>query len=76
MRSSRGCSGASPSDPVDEIDFLEVEDVLDLHAHQIATYGGEPGVRDMGLLDSAVNLPRAGSGGRSFHADVFEMASA
>ena len=61
---------------MDEIDFLEVQDVLDLHEHQIVTYGGSLGVRDAGLLESAVQMPRAGFGGQYFHADVFEMAAA
>ena len=58
------------------IDFLSVEDVLDLHADQIALYGGDPGVRDLGLLSSAVAQPQAGSGGRRLHGDIFEMAAA
>ena len=61
---------------MDEIEFLEAEDVLELHAHQVRTYGGEHGLRDAGLLESAVNMPRAGFGGQYFHADVFEMAAA
>ena len=36
--------------------FLSVQDVLDLHIEQIAGYGGDPGVRDRGLLESAVAL--------------------
>jgi death-on-curing protein len=34
-------------------DFLEVEDVLDLHARLIQRYGGLDGLRDPGLLESA-----------------------
>jgi antitoxin MazE len=41
------------------IDFLSVHDVLTLHAELIATYGGEHGVRDLGLLESAVAQPQA-----------------
>lgn len=44
-------------------DFLSVEDVL-LHADQLELYGGEHGLRDMGLLESAVAQPRAGFGGQ------------
>ncbi len=42
-------------DPV----FLEVEDVLLIHEEQLAKYGGAAGVRDAGLLESAVAMPRA-----------------
>lgn len=57
-------------------DFLGVEDVLFLHADQIERYGGEHGVRDLGLLESAIAQPRAAFGGEVLHADVFDMAAA
>ncbi|MBN2475889.1 MAG: type II toxin-antitoxin system death-on-curing family toxin [Pirellulales bacterium] len=57
-------------------DFLHVEDVLDLHAAQVTLYGGEHGVRDMGLLESAVAQPQATFGGEHLHKDLFEMAAA
>jgi len=31
---------------------------LEMHSRQIARYGGSDGVRDLGLLDSALNRPR------------------
>jgi len=58
------------------IDFLSVEDVLEIHADQIERYGGENGVRDLGLLESAVQQPQAGFGGDYLHADIFEKAAA
>jgi death on curing protein len=57
-------------------DFLGLEDVLSLHADQVALYGGEYGVRDLGLLESAIAQPRATFGGESLHKDQFEMAAA
>ena len=59
-----------------EPDFLGLDEVLEIHADQIARHGGRPGVRELGLLESALGMPRAGAGGRYFHADLFEMASA
>jgi len=56
--------------------FLETDDVLEIHRDQIDRYGGTLGVRDMGLLQSALAMPQAGSGGEYFHADLFEMAGA
>ncbi len=58
------------------IDFLELEDVLTLHADQINLYGGEHGVRDLGLLESAIAQPRAAFGGQVLHEFPFEMAAA
>ena len=56
--------------------FLSLDDVLDSHAEQIAAYGGSDGVRDLGLLQSAVSQPEATYSGRYLHNDLFEMAAA
>lgn len=56
--------------------FLEVDDVLEIHVDQIERYGGDGGVRDLGLLDSAVAAPRSGSGDTYHHLDVCAMAAA
>ncbi|MCI0641163.1 MAG: type II toxin-antitoxin system death-on-curing family toxin [Gemmataceae bacterium] len=56
--------------------FLTLEEVLQIHRDQIARYGGSAGVRDMGLLQSALAQPRATFGGQFLHADLFEMAAA
>ena len=35
-------------------EFLDIEDVLELHALQLTRYGGADGIRDRGLLESAL----------------------
>ncbi len=60
------------SDPV----FLDLEDVLLIHEEQLAAYGGAAGIRDTGLLESAVAMPRASAGGELAHEDRFAMAAA
>jgi death-on-curing protein len=60
------------TDPV----FLDVEDVLLIHEEQLPRYGGSPGIRDRGLLESAVAMPRATAGGEYAHQDLFSMAAA
>ncbi len=57
-------------------EFLTVEDVIDIHALQIARYGGAAGLRDHGLLESAISQPRATFGGDFVHESLFAMASA
>jgi death on curing protein len=57
-------------------DFLSVEDVLYLHSDQVDLYGGHHGIRDQGLLESAVAQPQAMFGGKYLHKDLFEMAAA
>lgn len=57
-------------------DFLGVEDVLAIHALQIERFGGSEGLRDRGLLESAIAQPSASFGGQWVHDDVFAMAAA
>lgn len=47
-----------------------------IHRDQIERYGGEPGIRDLGSLRSALAMPAAGFGGRYLHTDFCEMAAA
>jgi death-on-curing protein len=56
--------------------FLTLDEVLALHADQIDRYGGAHGVRDLGLLESAVAAPRATFGGKLLHATLPEIAAA
>ena len=57
-------------------EFLEVEDILLIHADQLERYGGLAGLRDHGLLVSAVSMPRSTYGGEFLHGDLFAMAAA
>lgn len=40
-----------------EPEWLGLEIVLDVHAEQLALFGGSDGVRDLGLLESALARP-------------------
>ena len=59
-----------------EPQFLTLEEVLKIHAYQVETFGGDPGVLNMGLLESALAQPRSGFGGQYFHPDLASMAAA
>jgi death-on-curing protein len=56
--------------------FLTLEEVVAIQRDQIERYGGSLGVRDWGLLKSAVAMPAASFGGRYLHTDLYEMAAA
>jgi len=56
--------------------FLSVDDVLQLHEDVLAADGGAEGLRDRGLLDSAVHAPQASFGGAWLVGDLFDMAAA
>ncbi len=61
---------------MEDITFLSVDDVLLLHTDTIDIDGGSHGVRDHGLLDAAVAMPRQQFGGEYLHEDVAAMAAA
>lgn len=56
--------------------FLELGEILLIHQDQLERYGGSPGIRDIGSLQSATAMPRAGIADRYLHEDLFEMAAA
>jgi death-on-curing protein len=56
--------------------FLSLDEVLELHADQISSFGGTPGVRDEGLLESALAQPQATFGGQFLHPTISEQAAA
>jgi death-on-curing protein len=55
---------------------LQLADVVRIHVDQIERYGGPAGIRDLGLLQSAIAMPQASFDGEWFHRDLFEMAAA
>ncbi len=57
-------------------DFLSLAEILEIHQDQIERYGGKAGIRDVGLLKSALAMPEAGFSNRYLHSDLFEMAAA
>ncbi|MCD6498056.1 MAG: type II toxin-antitoxin system death-on-curing family toxin [Deltaproteobacteria bacterium] len=57
-------------------EFLSVEDVIEIHELQLARYGGADGLRDQGLLESALAQPQTSFGGTFVHEDLFAMAAA
>jgi death-on-curing protein len=61
---------------VDDIVFLDVDEVIELHASQLELFGGGAGLRDQGLLESAVAQPQASFGGHLAHDGLFAMAAA
>jgi death-on-curing protein len=58
------------------IAFLTLADVVEIHNDQISRYGGHSGVRDIGLLESALAMPVASFQNEWFHKDIYEMAAA
>ena len=56
--------------------FIPKEVVFTIHADLLQRYGGEPGLRDVGLLDSALAQPKMTFDGNYVHKTLFDKASA
>ena len=56
--------------------FLSVDVVLTIHRRVIEEFGGDPGLRDRGLLESAVAMPQSTFGGEVLHVGLPEKAAA
>lgn len=61
---------------MDHVVFLSVAEVLRIHRRMIADFGGDDGLRDRGLLESAVAMPHAMFDGAFLHVDLPTMAAA
>lgn len=51
--------------------YLTLDDVLWIHQEQLIKYGGANGVRDLGLIESALLRPQTG-----YYSDLIEEAAA
>lgn len=56
--------------------FLALDEVLAIHEDRIRKYGGGSGIRDLGLLESAMGTVMATFAGEFLHQTLFEMAAA
>lgn len=56
--------------------MIEIEDVLLLHAKSVEDFGGSPGVRDRGLLESAIARPYQTFDGNDLYPTIIEKAAA
>ncbi len=59
-----------------EVVFLTCDDILTIHRDQLQRYGGSDGLRDRGLLFSALAMPEASFAGEYLHHDLPAMAAA
>ena len=57
--------------PSDRVRFLSRDEVLAIHERVIEDFGGANGVRDLGLLESALYRPQSG-----YYEDLVTMAAA
>jgi death-on-curing protein len=60
-----------PNERQATVKFLGLDEVEAIHRRLIEVFGGPPGIRDRGLLDSALHRPQTG-----YYDDLAEMATA
>lgn len=58
------------------ITYLSLDEVIAIHDDLIQRYGGSFGIRDLGLLNSALARPQATFGGEDLYPDVVSKAAA
>ena len=56
--------------------YLSLGEVVDLHQTLLAQTGGATGIRDLGMLESALAQPRATFGGTDLHPTLGAKAAA
>lgn len=56
--------------------FLNEKDVIAIHDRQIEKFSGSLGIKDKGLLESALAQPQASFGGEFLHPTIYEQAAA
>lgn len=56
--------------------FLTVDQAIRVQYELIETHGGLHGIRDIGLLTSAIEVPKATFNGQDLHINHFEKAAA
>jgi len=56
--------------------FLTLDEVLQLHTESVEQFGGDAGILDLNLIESAVAQPRQAFGGQYLHPDLASMAAA
>ena len=56
--------------------FITFEEVLAIHDSMVEQHGGSFGIRDAGLIQSAISRPQASFGGQYLYESIFDKAAA
>lgn len=59
-----------------KIKYISLKEVAAIHKDMIDNYGGSHGIRDLGLVESALARPQASFGGEDLYPTVFDKAAA
>lgn len=59
-----------------QVTFLTLDEVLAIHHEEVEKFGGSHGVRDLNLLDSALQRPQSSFMGEDLYPTIFHKAAA
>lgn len=59
-----------------KINYVNITQVLFIHDQMVKRFGGAFGIRDLGLIESAVARPQASFGGADLYVSIFDKAGA
>lgn len=59
-----------------KIQYITLDEVIAIHDNMVSLYGGSHGIRDLGLVESAISRPKASFGGEDLYPDLFFKAAA
>lgn len=58
------------------LSYVTLDAVLAIHDDMVDRYGGSHGIRDLGLIQSAIARPQSSFGGEDLYPDIFDKAAA
>ena len=58
------------------VSHISLDVVLAIHDDMIDRYGGSHGIRDLGLIQSAIARPQSSFGGEDLYQSIFDKAAA
>ncbi len=56
--------------------YISLDEVLAIHDDMVERYGGSFGIRDLGLIQSAIARPQATFGGEDLYPSILDKAAA
>lgn len=56
--------------------YISLDIVLAIHDDMVEKYGGNSGIRDLGLIQSAIARPQSSFQGEELYANIFDKAAA
>lgn len=59
-----------------DVVYITLDEVLAIHDDMVERYGGSFGIRDLGLIQSAIARPQATFGGQDLYPTMIDKASA